>query len=75
MALNPEIYEYYKRKFLREMSDGNTLPSNPSSNKDSDLLKKIAEQTSDGKSILQNVAGNFISDGVLFLLRKWILKG
>jgi hypothetical protein len=57
------------------MSDGNTLPSSPSSNKDSDLLKKIAEQTSDGKSILQNVAGNFISDGVLFLLRKWILKG
>lgn len=42
---------------------------------DTKLLKKIAEQTSDKKSILQNVAGNFISDGVIFLLRKFLFRG
>lgn len=65
MALNPEIYEYFKQKFLREqMQTENTK-----------LLKKIAEQTSDKKSILQNVAGNFISDGVIYLLRRFIFRG
>lgn len=34
------------------------------------LLKEIKEQTSDKKGILQNVAGNFISDGVIFLVKK-----
>lgn len=65
MALNPEIYEYFKQKFLREQMQ----------TEDTKLLKKIAEQTSDKKSILQNVAGNFISDGVIYLLRKFILRG
>ena len=34
------------------------------------LLKEIKEQTSDKKGILQNVAGNFISDGLIFLVKK-----
>ena len=34
------------------------------------ILKEIKEQTSDKKGILQNVAGNFISDGVIFLVKK-----
>ena len=34
------------------------------------LLKEIKEQTSEKKGILQNVAGNFISDGVIFLVKK-----
>lgn len=65
MALNPEIYEYFKQKFLREQMQ----------TEDTKLLKKIAEQTSDKKSILQNVAGNFISDGVIYLLRRLIFRG
>lgn len=65
MAINPEIYEYFKQKFLREQMQ----------TEDAKLLKKIAEQTSDKKSILQNVAGNFISDGVIYLLRRLIFRG
>lgn len=65
MALNPEIYEYFKQKFLREQMQ----------TEDTKLLKKIAEQTSDKKSILQNVAGNFISGGVIYLLRRFIFRG
>lgn len=75
MALNPEIYEYYKRKFLREQLVGKSDTFDSSREKESDLLKKIVSQTSDGKSILQNVAGNFISDGILFFLRRWIWRG
>lgn len=65
MPLNPEIYEYFKQKYLREQ-----MPS-----EETRLLRQIAEQTSDKKGILQNVAGNFISDGVIYLLRKFFFRG
>jgi hypothetical protein len=35
------------------------------------LLKEIKKQTSDKQSVLQNVAGNFISDGVIFLIKRF----
>ena len=35
------------------------------------LLKEIKKQTSDKQSVLQNVAGNFISDSVIFLVKRF----
>lgn len=65
MPLNPEIYEYFKQKYLRQQM----------TSEDTRLLRQIAEQTSDRKGIMQNVAGNFISDGVIYLLRKLFFRG
>lgn len=75
MALNPEIYEYFKKKYiLEQLAEGEQL-SKPTESKDTELLKKIVRQTSDKQGIIQNVAGNFISDGVIFLLRKIVFRG
>lgn len=65
MPLNPEIYEYFKQKYLHQQM----------TSEDTKLLRQIAEQTSDRKGIMQNVAGNFISDGVIYLLRKLFFRG
>ena len=67
MALDRRIYEYYRRKFLLQMAKNEGLIEDSEEVK---LLKEIKEQTSDKKGILQNVAGNFISDGVIFLVKK-----
>ena len=67
MALDRRIYEYYRRKFLLQMAKDEGLIEDSEEVK---LLKEIKEQTSDKKGILQNVAGNFISDGVIFLVKK-----
>lgn len=67
MALDRRIYEYYRRKFLLQMAKDEGLIQDTEEVK---LLKEIKEQTSDKKGILQNVAGNFISDGVIFLVKK-----
>lgn len=75
MALNPEIYEYFKKKYiLEQLAEGKQLPK-PTESKDTELLKKVVRQTSDKQGIIQNVAGNFISDGVIFLLRKIVFRG
>lgn len=67
MALNRSIYEYYKKKMLLQLAKDESLIQDSEEVK---LLKEIKNQTSDKKGILQNVAGNFISDGVIFLLKK-----
>ena len=67
MTLDRRIYEYYRRKFLLQIAKDEGLIEDSEEVK---LLKEIKEQTSDKKGILQNVAGNFISDGVIFLVKK-----
>ena len=67
MALDRSIYEYYRKQMLLKLAKEEGLIQDSEEVK---LLKKIKKQTSDKKGILQNVAGNFISDGVIFLIRK-----
>lgn len=67
MALNRSIYENYKKKMLLQLAKDEGLIQDSEEVK---LLKEIKNQTSDKKGILQNVVGNFISDGVIFLLKK-----
>lgn len=67
MALDRRIYEYYRQKLLLQMAKDEGLIEDSEEVK---LLKEIKEQTSDKKGILQNVAGNFISDGLIFLVKK-----
>lgn len=67
MALDRDIYEYYRRKLLLKIAKEEGLIPDSEEMK---LLKEIKNQTSDKKGILQNVAGNFIADGTIFLLKK-----
>ena len=67
MALDRDIYEYYQRKLLLKIAKEEGLIPDSEEMK---LLKEIKNQTSDKKGILQNVAGNFIADGTIFLLKK-----
>lgn len=67
MALDRAIYEYYRRKLLLKIAKEKGLIEESEELK---LLKEIKKQTSDKKGILQNVAGNFIADGTIFLLKK-----
>lgn len=69
MALNRAIYEYYRKKILLQMIKEEGLLQDSEEVK---ILKEIKGQTSDTKGILQNVAGNFISDGVIYLIKKLI---
>lgn len=74
MSIDRMIYDYYKRKFLAEqLAKDEGLRYELEKDKVG-LLKKIDKQTSDKQSILQNVAGNFISDGIIFVLRKLVFK-
>ena len=69
MSIDRMIYDYYKRKFLAEqLAKDEGLRYELEKDKVG-LLKKIDKQ-----SILQNVAGNFISDGIIFVLRKLVFK-
>ena len=70
MALDRSIYEYYRKKMLLQLAKEEGLIQDSEEVK---LLKEIKDQTSDKKGILQNVAGNFIADGVIFLIKR-ILK-
>lgn len=70
MALDRSIYEYYRKQMLLKLAKEEGLIQDSEEVK---LLKEIKNQTSDKKGILQNVAGNFISDGVIFLIKR-ILK-
>lgn len=70
MALDRSIYEYYRKKMLLQLAKEEGLIQDSEEVK---FLKEIKNQTSDKKGILQNVAGNFISDGVIFLIKR-ILK-
>lgn len=70
MALDRSIYEYYRKQMLLKLAKEEGLIQD---SEDVKLLKEIKDQTSDKKGILQNVAGNFIADGVIFLIKR-ILK-
>ena len=70
MALDRSIYEYYRKQMLLKLAKEEGLIQDSEEVK---LLKEIKKQTSDKKGILQNVAGNFIADGVIFLIKR-ILK-
>lgn len=70
MALDRSIYEYYRKKMLLQLAKEEGLIQDSEEVK---ILKEIKDQTSDKKGILQNVAGNFIADGVIFLIKR-ILK-
>ena len=67
MALDRAIYEYFRRKLLLKIAKEEGLIEESEELK---ILKEIKKQTSDKKCILQNVAGNFIADGTIFLLKK-----
>ena len=67
MTLDKSIYEYYRKKMLLQIAKEEGLIPDSEEMK---LLKEIKNQTSDKKGILQNVAGNFIADGTIFLLKK-----
>ena len=67
MSLDKSIYEYYRWKLLLKIAKEEGLIPDSEEMK---LLKEIKNQTSDKKGILQNVAGNFIADGTIFLLKK-----
>ena len=67
MALDRAIYEYFRRKLLLKIAKEEGLIEESEELK---ILKEIKKQTSDKKGILQNVAGNFIADGTIFLLKK-----
>lgn len=67
MALDRSIYEYYRKKMLLQLAKEEGLIQDSEEVK---LLKEIKIQTTDKKGIIQNVAGNFISDGVIFLIKK-----
>lgn len=74
MGIDRMLYDYYKSKFLAEQL-GKDEGLRYELEKDKiKLLNKIDKQTSDKQSILQNVAGNFISDGIIFVLRKLVFK-
>lgn len=70
MALDRSIYEYYRKKMLLQLAKEEGLIQD---SEEAKILKEIKDQTSDKKGILQNVAGNFIADGVIFLIKR-ILK-
>ena len=70
MALDRSIYEYYRKQMLLKLAKEEGLIQDSEEVK---ILKEIKDQTSDKKGILQNVAGNFIADGVIFLIKR-ILK-
>ena len=67
MALDRAIYEYFRQKLLLKIAREEGLIEESEEMK---LLKEIKKQTLDKKGILQNVAGNFIADGTIFLLKK-----
>ena len=68
MAIDRFIYEFYRKKLLMQLAKEEGLIGDSQEVK---LLKEIKKQTSDKQSVLQNVAGNFISDGVIFLIKRF----
>ena len=68
MAVDRSVYEFYRKKLLMQLAKEEGLIGDSQEVK---LLKEIKKQTSDKQSVLQNVAGNFISDGVIFLIKRF----
>ncbi len=68
MAIDKSVYEFYQKKLLMQLAKEEGLIGDSQEMK---LLKEIKKQTSDKQSVLQNVAGNFLSDGVIFLIKRF----
>jgi hypothetical protein len=68
MAIDRSVYEFCRKKLLLQLAKEEGLIGDSQEVK---LLKEIKKQTSDKQSVLQNVAGNFISDGVIFLIKRF----
>ena len=68
MAIDKSVYEFYRKKLLLQLAKEEGLIGDSQEVK---ILKEIKKQTSDKQSVLQNVAGNFISDGVIFLIKRF----
>ena len=65
------LYEYARRKMLLESLTDEDLKAIRDSQVES-LLKKIDRQTSARSGIIQNIIGNVITDGSIYLLRRII---
>ena len=63
------LLELYRKKLLLDLLSDNDIKAFIES-KDSRLLKKIDRQTSTTSGIYQNIIGNVITDGSIFLLKK-----
>ena len=68
ITIDKSVYEFYRKKLLLQLAKEEGLIGDSQEVK---LLKEIKKQTSDKQSVLQNVAGNFISDGVIFLIKRF----
>lgn len=63
------LYEYARRKMLLESLTDEDLKAIRDS-QDKSMLKKIDRQTSTRSGIVQNIIGNVITDGSIYLLRR-----
>lgn len=66
---NGGLLELYRKKLLLDLLSDDDIKALIES-KDSRLLQKIDRQTSTSSGIYQNIIGNVITDGSIFLLKK-----
>lgn len=66
---NGGLLELYRKKLLFDLLSDDDIKALIES-KDSRLLQKIDRQTSTSSGIYQNIIGNVITDGSIFLLKK-----
>jgi hypothetical protein len=65
------LYEYARRKLILEsLTDEDWKAIHDS--RESRQLKKIDRQTSTRSGIIQNIIGNVITDGAIYLLRRFL---
>lgn len=65
------LYEYARRKLLLESLTDEDLKAIRDS-QDKSLLKKIDRQTSSRSGIVQNIIGNVITDGTIYIIRRFL---
>jgi hypothetical protein len=63
------LLELYRRKLLLEKLSDEDIKALLES-KDREVLNKIDRQTSTTSGVVQNIIGNVITDGSIFLLKK-----
>lgn len=66
---NGGLLKLYRKKLLLDLLSDDDIKALIES-KDSRLLQKIDRQTSTSSGIYQNIIGNVITDGSIFLLKK-----
>ena len=66
---NGGLLKLYRKKLLLDLLSDDDIKALIES-KDSRLLQKIDRQTSTSSGIYQNIIGNIITDGSIFLLKK-----